>query len=428
MLIKKIILFLLLLNSAVINIHASNDEPVAVVLSGGGARGAYQIGVWKAMIDIGVDIQAVYGVSVGAINGAIMTFGDYETARELWLALDKDSVMNVNDSAKNVITGDFSFADLFKAASGIYKSGGIDVSPLESLLRKHIDEDGVRDSDIKFGLAAYSLTDHKQKFYYIEDIPPGGLVDYILASSNFPLFQRKVISGEEFIDGGVHKNLVIEMVDPEAFGKAVLIALDANTIYDFADRVSGYSDYCLQVQLISPGDDLGTMLDFSPDNSLRLMRLGYLDGLKAFGLVSGRRYYIYGEDSLQAIYLKLSPDERAEAAGLLEVEIDNDFDFSDGESSFQRFIQPEFSSHPRKYSAFLEFFAASRDIPRDRLYSEAELLYEITDNYIHRNDYGIYYDKHLDFISYLALRSDRIEYSDEVFHHRYLRSYNDFLE
>ncbi len=41
-----------------------------VVLEGGGAKGAYQIGVWKALLEYGVKIKAVAGVSVGALNGA----------------------------------------------------------------------------------------------------------------------------------------------------------------------------------------------------------------------------------------------------------------------------------------------------------------------------------------------------------------------
>ena len=41
-----------------------------LVLDGGGARGAYQIGAWKALVEAGVKIQAVAGTSGGAVNGA----------------------------------------------------------------------------------------------------------------------------------------------------------------------------------------------------------------------------------------------------------------------------------------------------------------------------------------------------------------------
>ena len=48
-------------------------QPVrAVVLGGGGARGAYEVGVWQAMAELGMDYQVVTGTSVGALNGALM--------------------------------------------------------------------------------------------------------------------------------------------------------------------------------------------------------------------------------------------------------------------------------------------------------------------------------------------------------------------
>ena len=44
----------------------------AIVLAGGGSRGAYQIGVWKALREMGIDYQLVTGTSVGALNGVLM--------------------------------------------------------------------------------------------------------------------------------------------------------------------------------------------------------------------------------------------------------------------------------------------------------------------------------------------------------------------
>lgn len=50
----------------------------AIVLAGGGSRGAYQLGVWKALREMGVDYQLVTGTSVGALNGTLMVQQDYE--------------------------------------------------------------------------------------------------------------------------------------------------------------------------------------------------------------------------------------------------------------------------------------------------------------------------------------------------------------
>ena len=55
-----------------------------LVLDGGGARGAYQIGAWKALSEAGVKVNAVAGTSVGALNGALICMGDVNKAEEIW--------------------------------------------------------------------------------------------------------------------------------------------------------------------------------------------------------------------------------------------------------------------------------------------------------------------------------------------------------
>ncbi len=56
-----------------------------LVLAGGGARGSYQVGVWRALDELGWTAGAVTGTSVGCLNGAMYALGQYETARDMWL-------------------------------------------------------------------------------------------------------------------------------------------------------------------------------------------------------------------------------------------------------------------------------------------------------------------------------------------------------
>lgn len=73
------------------------EKEYGLVLEGGGAKGAYQIGVWKALLEIGVKIKGVAGVSVGALNGALICMGDCVGAKELWSDIKYSTVMKVND-------------------------------------------------------------------------------------------------------------------------------------------------------------------------------------------------------------------------------------------------------------------------------------------------------------------------------------------
>ena len=59
-------------------------EKVGIVLSGGGARGSYQIGVWKALNKLKIKYDIVTGTSVGALNGLLFVQKDYKKAYKIW--------------------------------------------------------------------------------------------------------------------------------------------------------------------------------------------------------------------------------------------------------------------------------------------------------------------------------------------------------
>ena len=67
----------------------------ALILAGGGGKGAYEIGVWKSMIECGADqnISAVSGASVGGLNGALFAQGDYQAAERIWLAMSEEKIL-----------------------------------------------------------------------------------------------------------------------------------------------------------------------------------------------------------------------------------------------------------------------------------------------------------------------------------------------
>ena len=67
-------------------------------LEGGGAKGAYQIGAWKALKEAGVKINAVAGTSVGALNGALICMDELEMAQQMWSNLTYSQVMDVDDT------------------------------------------------------------------------------------------------------------------------------------------------------------------------------------------------------------------------------------------------------------------------------------------------------------------------------------------
>jgi NTE family protein len=78
-----------------IEIHTSNKNKIGLVLSGGGSKGAYQVGMVKCLAEIGIPIHAVAGASVGALNGALLCcYDDLSIAakrlQEIWMKMAEE--------------------------------------------------------------------------------------------------------------------------------------------------------------------------------------------------------------------------------------------------------------------------------------------------------------------------------------------------
>ncbi|MEG0553895.1 MAG: patatin-like phospholipase family protein, partial [Carnobacterium sp.] len=71
-------------------------KKIGLVLSGGGARGAYQIGVWKALIMMGIKPDIVTATSVGTVNAAMIIQDDWSAAYDLWQDIETSKVFDVD--------------------------------------------------------------------------------------------------------------------------------------------------------------------------------------------------------------------------------------------------------------------------------------------------------------------------------------------
>ncbi len=255
----------------------------ALVLSGGGSRGAYEIGVWKALCQLGVKIDMVMGTSVGAINGAMILQGDLELSEKLWLQLETDMVFDVK-------TAGSATEDALAYAKEIIKHGGADPSGLQSLLSQYIHEEQIRKSCMEYGLVTTEFPSMEGHYLYIEDIPQGQLLDYILASAScFPAVRRCVIGEKQFIDGGYRDNLPAEMAMKK--GATHIIAVDLQAAgFVRKDTLERAREKSKEFHLLRSPLDLGNFLVFDTDNASRAIRLGYLDTMREWGKYDGIRY------------------------------------------------------------------------------------------------------------------------------------------
>ena len=263
-----------------------------LVLEGGGTKGAYHIGAARALAEMGIEIGAVAGTSVGALNGAMIVQGEIEKAYETWHNIKPSLVIRFADDEMGVL-GDLAEASeeeglnvKIQRMKKIIAERGLDVSPLLKILEQLIDESKVRKSPVEFGIVTFDLTDKKPLELYKENIPEGKLINYLMASANFPVFKMKTIEGKLFIDGGVYNVLPINLVRDKGFKDIIVIRTFG------LGRVKKIDTTGLNIITVAPRENLGPVLDFSSKRARKNLKMGYYDTIKVFRNLKGKRYYI----------------------------------------------------------------------------------------------------------------------------------------
>ena len=236
--------------------------PYALALEGGGGRGSFHIGVWKALRELGMEITAVTGTSVGALNGALIALGKYDEAIELWSNIQTKDVLDVNDEIFNELLHGKRKLDSIESyisfLKDIFDHKGLNITPLKNMITKYMDEDELRKSPIDFGFVTVSITDRKPLEVYVEEIAEGKIQDYLLASSCLPVFQSEELDGKHFIDGCFFDNLPIHLLVKKKYKKIIAVHLNG---FGLKQKVKEDE---LEMIHIYPSGKLGSSLLFHP--------------------------------------------------------------------------------------------------------------------------------------------------------------------
>lgn len=255
----------------------TNDSTrIGLVFSGGGSRGAYQIGVWQALNQLNISnyITAAYGTSVGAINSAAFIQGDLDLALNIWNQLDYRKVFN------NFPKDNFSISNRKKYIEWIKGSivnRGLDVSPLKSIIRESISETAIRNSALDFGLVVFNLTERKPAYLTKSEIPEDQLIEYIIASATFPVFQPHKIDDITFLDGGLYDNRPLGFFNEhQSINKIIMV--DVTIARHFWPNKKIHGD--LETYYVRPSRLLGSPMAFQKSRIKANMTLGYHDAME----------------------------------------------------------------------------------------------------------------------------------------------------
>ena len=271
----------------------------ALVLGGGGAKGAYEVGAIAALDELGIKAGSVFGTSVGALHAAMYAQESMDAAAALWDNIRLSDVVSeeslaIADDAENIFDHP---EKLLEFITRYAQKKGVDVSPLMDILHKLIDEDKIRRSGVHLGIVTTRFPSLAMVEKRLEEMETGSLIDWLMASAScFPIFPMKQVGGDRYIDGGFCDNTPVEMAVRS--GARDIVAIDigkhrSHTQYDRRPNIT----------YIRTSQPLGGLLTLDSALSARNRILGYNDVMRAFGRMRGVSYSFDAVDA-QALYAR----------------------------------------------------------------------------------------------------------------------------
>jgi NTE family protein len=192
---------------------------VVLVLQGGGALGAYQVGVYEALHEAGIEPDWVIGTSIGAVNGAIIAGNQpgerLPRLRELWQRFQQPQLSALWWTFARGIP-DF-FTPRMAAWAGPQAEVGLDAAsyystaPLRETLSSLIDVAVLNAAHPRLTVGAVNIKTGELRYFDSRDGALG--LEEVMASGALPPgFPAIRVDGQAYWDGGLYSNTPLEAV------------------------------------------------------------------------------------------------------------------------------------------------------------------------------------------------------------------------
>jgi NTE family protein len=214
-------------------------EQIALLLQGGGALGSYQAGVYEALAEAGLDPDWVAGISIGAVNSAIIAGNPPERRvdrlREFWRTVSTSplgipyfrSVELKDELNHQIVNQAWAMSILMFGAPNFFvprippamfwpggsadKASYYDNTPLRATLERLVDFDRINAGHMRFSVGAVDVC--TGNFTYFDSTTHRIRVEHVIASGSLPPgFPATEIDGQYFWDGGLISNTPLQWV------------------------------------------------------------------------------------------------------------------------------------------------------------------------------------------------------------------------
>ena len=272
---------------------------IGLVLGGGGARGAYEMGAWKAICNLGLNknIKIYSGTSIGALNCALIQIMDSDYAANVWLKYNLEKIFMANgikysdilDIINSIRMGkDVKFEGILTRDGLINLLSELNIEKLETIkcdfYATVVNITGIP-KEIRLIKPALDWYEGRKtgitQYINLKDTVKDHIVKVLMASSALPVIYTPVeIEDKFYVDGGVNDNLPILPIYKMGYRKIIAISCERVNYYNIIRKYPSS-----EVLLIQPSRYLGNLLNgtlnFNKDKLNQSFKLGYYDAMNA---------------------------------------------------------------------------------------------------------------------------------------------------
>lgn len=190
---------------------------IGLVLAGGGAKGAYEVGVYKALRELELvdNIKVISGTSIGSINALFFAMDNPKVIGSSWRSLSYSRfILNQENTRERKIQSIVNKIKSINIENSIFEQvslsdiGLLSQSGIKDFIEEYIKMDVIKNCDKELFACAYNVDKERPEYFRLNDCTEDEIKDRVMASCAVPhMFKPIVIDGMRYADGGIHSPL-----------------------------------------------------------------------------------------------------------------------------------------------------------------------------------------------------------------------------